>query len=166
MLVYALALISAIAAPARGADLPIIDDLGMIDLRQESQIDARAFNYPGINGPNGFDNPDCLITVTSMDLFSVPDQAFERLRDGLQVADGDGVLAAGKRGAVNILEGQLVGRNRLVFYIEDLGKFVTGLRVTTRSGDTLRRLADRVGLTGTLALQVVRGCRVLGVGRN
>lgn len=139
-----------------------VDDLGLIDLRADQPVVERRYNYPGLGGGNG-PAPDCLLLVSGGDRFTGPENGVERLAQELQVFDGDEVLfPSGGQRDLNTLQAEIVD-GHLIYHFADLSKFVTGIRVTTKSGASLKSVIDGVGFEGLLALQVVRGCRVLNV---
>ena len=151
----------ALVGSARAAERTWIDDLDLIDLRADVAVVDNTFNYPGINGPTGFDNPDCLALVTSGNF---PEGSIERLSTRIQMFDGSGILFGPPSEDVNELQPELRGRERLVYHIVDLSRFLTGLRVAARNGVSLHQAVVSAfggSYKGLVALQIVRGCRTL-----
>lgn len=151
------------AAPAHAWPDQQVDDLSLIGLSDAPALVERRFDYPGLGGAGGgFDNPDCLLLVTGARTHP-SDDALEQLRNAIQVFDGDEILfpSSGARD-LNLLPGRIVDERKLVFDVQDLGKFVTGLRITSRGDETIGSVVARLGISGPVALQVVRGCRLLG----
>ncbi len=136
-----------------------VDDLNLIDLLDDASVIERVYNYPGLGGGEEA-RPDCLILVTGSYKFDQPENGLETLRDALQVFDGDEVLFPNGQRTLNTLDG-LTDQGILVYYVKDLHKFVTGLRISTKNGQSLKSVVQGVGFQGSVALQVVRGCRVL-----
>ena len=150
-----------ICSAALAQSNPLIDDLGIIDLKSDAAALKFNYNYPGINGPGGFDAPDCLMFVSSGVIFQLPDDALTKLAAGLKLTDGSGNMFLG--GEINPLSPILTERT-LVYYIADLSKFVTGLEVSTQNGASLKALVESIfGLDYPhfVGLQVVRSCRLL-----
>lgn len=140
---------------------PIIDDLGIIDLRVGTTAVKYNYNYPGLNGPGGFDAPDCLMFVSSGVLFQLSDDALQQLAAGLKLTDGSGNMFPG--GDINLLTPVLTERT-LVYFVVDLSKFVTGIEVATQNGSSLKAFVESVvgaDYPHFLGLQVVRSCRLL-----
>lgn len=138
----------------------IIDDLGIIDLKANSASLKFNYNYPGMND-GGFSATDCLMFVSSGVDFQLPDDALQKFAAGLKITDGSGNLFPG--GEINLLTPVITNR-RLVFYIIDLSKFVTGIEVTTQNGSSLKALVESaVGADYPhfVGLQMVRSCRLL-----
>ncbi len=136
-----------------------VDDLNLIDLRDDAATIERTYNYPGLGGGEN-PNPDCLILVLGSDRFGQPENGIEQLKDAIGVFDGDEILFPGGRRELNTLEPKFEGQF-LAYYVADLGKFLTGLRVQAKNGKSLKSVVEGIGFTGPVALQVVRGCRVL-----
>lgn len=136
-----------------------VDDLNLIDLLDDAAVVERRYNYPGLGGGEQ-PNPDCLILVTGSYKFDHPENGLELLRAQVQVFDGDEVLFPSGQRTLNTLEG-VTDQGELAFYFKDLHKFVTGVRVSTKNGLSLKSVVQGIGFQGPVALQVVRGCRVL-----
>jgi hypothetical protein len=160
--IWALALmVLSISSVSFAHSNPLIDDLGIIDLKSDTQAARFNYNYPGVNGPGGFDAPDCLMFVSSGVMFQVPDDALTKLATGLKLTDGSGNMFPG--GNINILTPVLTERS-LIYYVVDLSKFVTGLEVSTQNGASLKTLVESifgVDYPHFVGLQVVRSCRLL-----
>ena len=83
------------SSAAHAQSNPIIDDLGIVDLRVGTSSVTYNYNYPGLNGPGGFDAPDCLMFVSSGVVFQLPDDALQQLAAGLKLTDGAGNMFPG-----------------------------------------------------------------------
>ena len=128
----------------------VVDDLGIIDLKSSAASLKFDYNYPGINGPNGFDAPDCLMFVSSGVWTQLPEDALAKLAAGLKLTDGSGNMFPG--GDINPLTPVLTDRS-LVYYI-----------VATQNGASLKALVKSVfgvNYPHFVGLQVVRSCRLV-----
>ena len=159
LLIISLALVAASQSALARPD-QTVDDLNLIDLRDDAATVERTYNYPGLGGGEQ-PNPDCLILVLGSDRFAQPENGIEQLKDAISVFDGDEILfPSGGQRDLNTLEPKIEGQI-LAYYVADLGKFLTGLRVQAKNGQSLKSVVEGIGFTGPVALQVVRGCRVL-----
>jgi hypothetical protein len=150
-----------ISSAALARSNSVVDDLGIIDLKSNAASLKFDYNYPGINGPNGFDAPDCLMFVSSGVWTQLPEDALAKLAAGLKLTDGSGNMFPG--GDINPLTPVLTDRS-LVYYIVDLSKFVTGIEVSTQNGASLKALVKSVfgvNYPHFVGLQVVRSCRLV-----
>lgn len=138
---------------------PVIDDLSLIDLRSDESALRRNYNYPGY----GKHTKDCLVLVMGEATPMEPSEAVKMLLTLIEVRDGRGILFAGEnlKGEINTLSPTQMGEH-MVFPLVDLGKFVTGIEVRTRSGAPLKQaLQEAFGNSHDIvALQLIRGCRV------
>jgi hypothetical protein len=139
----------------------LIDDLGIIDLKSGASSLKFRYNYPGMNGPDGFNAPDCLMFVSSGVDFELPDGALQQLAANIKLTDGPGHLIPVSE--INILTPVLTDRT-LVYYFRDLSKFVTGLEISTQNGSSLKAALEQIfgaDFPHFIGLQVVRSCRLL-----
>lgn len=139
-----------------------VDDMSLIDLRDDAAVINRTYPYPGMADLNGAPSADCLILVTGSGRMAQPDGA-DLLKDAITVFDGDDIIVpGGEHRTLNTLDPQIIGGSfPLVYYFKDLSRYLTGVRVATKDGRPLATVIDDIGFEGPVALQIVRGCRVL-----
>lgn len=113
-----------------------IEDLGLIDLRAPATTLQRTYPYPGLHGRGHGDSPDCLIFV-EQSYFTRDRQAILDLLSHIEVRDGTAMRDEG-----NVLPIQ-ERAGRFVIYLQDLGKYLTGITVSAKNGRPLGELAQR-----------------------
>jgi hypothetical protein len=142
------------SAQSRTVESPMaVSHLALINLRIGAISSTRILPYPGL-GQDGSRQGDCLLLVTDLVDYVQRDVQLE-IAEKLRVSDSRGELKLEKRTSAR-------GGEYLVFPLEDLGKFVTTLTITTTTGRPLEEVVQEVlGNRGDLAaLQVVSGCKI------
>ena len=134
---FALLLFTLIFSPLSfSIDYPegYLDHLDIIHLDEanNTKLDF-AINYPGLGSFNS-NVVDCLILHTGKT--NPTDKQLEDFMRQIHLADGDGILfPGGNFRNINVLEGKIIGfrHKKIKFDLRDLGKYVTGFRVSTYS---------------------------------
>jgi len=134
MNLFATLLLMLTSISAYSADIAILDDYGIVNLRQDvSEVDFHA-NYPGHSGKE-----DCLVFVS--DALSHKQRAslsgMKELIKELEVYSGDGILF--NQRDIKLLAYNT--NNTDGYVIPQVWRYVTGIRVAAKTG-TLRSLVD------------------------
>ena len=137
-----------------------IDDRGIINLRTAAASLSYRYNYPGMDS-GGTDSPDCLTLVTNgARVGGLSESDLELFASEIVVTDGGGILSRNQNG-VNILPAR-IGVASLQYGLVDLSKFVTGIRIETKSGQSLNQVVRNIigkDPQNFVGFQLLRGCK-------
>ena len=157
-------------ASAAATQKPDLAKEGGLALYAAANTDVFNFrlNYPGQiswveNGTlvSAWSGPDCLI-LNGLSFDAADAKKFQAIADGIEVRDGAGVLFSGGHGDVNLIAAQIVSGTQ-VYFLKDLGAFVTGVEIRVKNGKTMPQLVQDVfGVDHqNVSLTFSRACRLL-----
>lgn len=156
-LFLSLTMIVSTYAFADSAERNYLHDFSFIPLTHKSQT-VHDLGYPGM-GDGRNDNPDCLVLLTE-NVINEAEELGKRLAEKLILVNGPGVLF-NRLGFEKKLRVEVIN-NRVVFKITDLGKYVTGVLIKTKSLKSFQSEINEIyqGRSGLVMLQMSRGCKI------
>lgn len=156
-LFLSLTMIVSTYAFADSVERKVLNDFSFIPLTHKSQT-VHELHYPGMVGDRRGNNPDCLVLLTE-NVINEAGELGKRLAEKLILVNGPGVL-------FNHLDFEKlrveVINNQVVFKITDLGKYVTGVLIKTKSLKSFQSEINEIyqGKSGLVILQMSRGCKI------